>query len=229
MNFKKTIPSWLILYWAALGLSEAQTEFSGAFAQAGVGYGVINRNGTQNVLAAGHSTVLRTGTMGDIAAFSGTLGVSYYWDLGSKWLLGLGLDFSPGTSSSAAFTLKATNGQASTSGTTQFNNGLILYLSPGYALSPDQFVYAKLGYARSNSTTSTALLSKSNDLDGYSLGLGYKQAFSDHFYGFVEWRYVRFNTLTSASSIQYANANLIVNASAQPSSNNILLGIGYRF
>ena len=77
MNFKKTIPSWLILYWAALGLSEAQTEFSGAFAQAGVGYGVINRNGTQNVLAAGHSTVLRTGTMGDIAAFSGTLGVSY--------------------------------------------------------------------------------------------------------------------------------------------------------
>jgi hypothetical protein len=226
---KKIIVTGFTLYFVMTNIASAQSEFAGAFTQFGLGYGVVSQNSSQTIVASNGSTVLGSSTLGSLNSVVGSLGLGHYWDVHPSWVLGIGADFSPGASSWASFTVNSTTGQPPAQGRTRFSNAMNFYWSPGYLLDADKLIYAKMGYARSTATASSDLLTKSGTLEGFSLGLGYKQTFNDNFYGFVEWKYVRFNPVTDSTTIPYAGTNLIVNATGQPFGNDIILGLGYRF
>jgi hypothetical protein len=88
-----------------------------------------------------------------------------------------------------------------------------------------QFQRLALGYAKDELRTN----SSSNNTNGYSLGLGYKQIVKGGLYGFGEVNYASYgkqtNTQTGAIGGRPASASITSSSNVF----NVLVGIGYKF
>lgn len=217
----------VIGYFCTATIALAQSHFAGTYLQAGIGYGVVNQNATQTVTLG--STVVGNASLGNLKTVVGSIGLGHYWDVNSDFVLGLGVDFSPGASASSSFTVTSPVGLPPSSGSTQFKNGRNFYITPGYLLSSDQLIYAKLGYAQMTGVASSAALTASDTLSGYSIGLGYKQIFANHFYGFAEWKYVSFQSVSTSASAPCLGYTCVIHSAGQPSGNDAIIGVGYSF
>ena len=89
-----------------------------------------------------------------------------------------------------------------------------MFVSPGYVISKDSLAYAKVGYTG----TSYKFVDNTDNLSGYSLGLGYKQIINGGLYGFAEGNYFSYGNKTTEGGIKL-NGN----------SMNLLVGVGYKF
>jgi outer membrane immunogenic protein len=207
----------------------AESNFSGSYVQSGIGYGVIDQNSRQNVLAGNNQPPLGVGDLGNLKTIVGSIGFGHNWDINSNFILGVGADFSPSGSSHANFTVNSTVNQPASYGSTQFKNGKNFYLSPGYIANPDQVIYTKFGYTTVTALGSSHLLNASATLNGYTAGIGYKQALSSHLYALLEWKYIHFHSITSSTSVPYGGSSLIINSSGQPKGNDVIVGLGYKF
>lgn len=159
--------------------SFAQAVFEGAYGQIGVGYqsatpSVSNAKETigGTVYNSNVSSVTATG-------FAGTLTAGYYASVTKDFLIGIGAEYSPFASSKATTSTWAT-GLMNGSATFQTQNTYNIFLSPGMMVDKDKMVYAKLGYAgtsvKSQSTTAgDTAPSYTQNYQGYSVGLGYRQ------------------------------------------------------
>ena len=189
----------------------AQSAFEGFYAQAGIGYESVTPSFTGgSVDGFGY-----TGTGNNANSFAGTIGAGYNFAVTPSFLLGIGAEYSPIAGSKANYTLTV---PGIVSGTDQYNkkDSYNIFISPSIVIDKDKLAYAKVGYTGANVTSD----GDNTSLNGYSLGLGYKQIISGGLYGFGEVNYA-----------SYANTNVGDGATGSFSANstNVLVGLGYKF
>jgi outer membrane immunogenic protein len=190
----------------------AQSAFEGAYGQVGIGYESVTPSFTGGSIGA-----FSYSATGDNAnSFAGTVGIGYNFAVNPTFLLGIGAEYSPIAGSKSNFTL---SGAGVGNATGQYNkkDSYNVFIAPGIVIDKAKLAYAKVGYTGANVTSEGG---DNTSLNGYSLGLGYKQIISGGLYGFGEVNYA-----------SYGNASVGGGASGSFSANvtNVIVGIGYKF
>ena len=216
-------------------LAAQSSNWNGAYGQVGVGFESLkasSNNTSFSANAGGGAAPLNT-TMSTINGFTGTISAGYNQAINSKWLLGLGVDYSPVESSSGNYTMTDSGGGSSPINGTykKVAGSYAVFISPSYAIDANKLAYAKLGYAAAtldNSHTKT-------NHTGYLMGLGYKQIIQGGLYAFGEANYsVYGDTTTSYAAATLAGTPPVsvpgtFRSTLNFSSYNVLLGVGYKF
>ena len=214
-----------------LFVSAQAKNFEGFYTEAGLGYGTFSSSfsgGNVNTPPPpyGYGALPYSVSADTIKSIIGVVGLGYSFPVSNEVLLSVGGSYSPSRSASASSTitsLAVSGGQATAAGAVQ--NIYSIYVSPGYALSQDSLVYAKVGY-----TGATAVFSGTSpnvNLSGYVLGLGYKKIVDKNLYAFVEGKYASFGSKDlDPNSLSSAVTNT---GSMSASGMDVIVGIGYKF
>ncbi len=220
---------------ASIGSAQAQsTTFDGFFGQVGIGYESVAPSlsyGNINITNNGSpvASLPISSSVSNSNSFAGTVAVGYNFAITKDFLLGLGAEYSPIAGSKANF-----SGSNSTIGTVsgQYNkeNSYNIFLSPATPIGKDGLLYGKVGYTGASIKSQyNGGSSATNNLTGYSLGIGYKQFITAGLYGFGEVNYASYSNLSfndSATSGTYrATQTTTISANAM----NLLVGLGYKF
>jgi len=196
-------------------------NFEGFFAEAGLGYGNFSSDFSGGKVSVYPYTV----SADTVKSIIGVIGGGYNFALTNEFVLGVGGSYSPSRSASAPSTITSAIVGGSTTGSGAVQNIYSLYVSPGYAISQDSLVYAKVGY-----TGATAVFSGTYpnvNLNGYVLGLGFKKTFDKNLYGFVEGKYASFG---SKDLDPNAFSPAVTNTGSMSAKGmDIVLGVGYKF
>lgn len=212
----------------------AQSKFEGFYGQAGIGYETVTPSlsyGNINITNNGSpvASLPISSSVSNSNSFAGTVTVGYNYAVTKDFLLGLGAEYSPIAGSKANF-----SGSNSTIGTVngQYNkeNSYNIFLSPATPIGTDGLLYGKVGYTGASIKSQyNGGSSATNNLTGYSLGVGYKQFITAGLYGFGEVNYASYSNLSfndSATSGTYrATQTTTISANAV----NLLVGLGYKF
>jgi hypothetical protein len=161
------------------------------------------------------------------------LGLGYNQAINDKFILGVGLDYQTLQSTAGTDTFAVTGSQPGVQ--YKFSNQYSVYLTPSLVLDKDSIAYLKVGYASQTLTgnyvpygagdTTSGSFGKST-VNGYLIGLGYKQIISNNVFGYLETNYYKYNSASLNNTIN--NATVSGN---NPTSNsyNLILGVGYNF
>lgn len=168
------------------------------------------------------------------------LGIGYNFAINSKWVLGLGADYSALSQKTGEFSSKNpqvpgpngyVNGQS-----IEISNRFNLFLAPGYVIDQDKLVYAKIGYSNQQiqfttpGTRDATGYSPSATQSGYILGLGYKQVITGGLYVFGEANYMSYSHASLDSTVHLRGGpDVGVNQNPAASAYTILVGAGYKF
>lgn len=228
----------------------AQSAFSGFYGQVATGYennslSSLGSTATVTPVVPGaFATQNLTGSTANQTASGMPLvaGIGYNHSISNSWLIGIGADYSFVSQKTGTYTTRMSDGGALPNQQTEIANRYNIFITPGYALDKQKLVYLKAGYssqqlkysapANSFDGASDPALSKNATVNGYVLGLGYKQIISGGLYGFAEGNYM-----------QYSKANMDMNftsrlndyrvaiSNSSPASNayTLLVGVGYKF
>jgi outer membrane immunogenic protein len=239
---------WCISLVMTTNLSFADNKFDGIYFQFGSG-------SDSNTIDAVNLNTVSTFTNGNQQADSFSIGeksfrgapangsLGFNTRIGSNWLLGLGAEFSSLSKTSVGQTITG-----STTGNTIPNvqysvpSRYGVFLTSGLLIAPDKMMYVKAGYSRqkinisgSGNTSGSQKdppFSITDHVNGYALGIGYKQFFTEKFYFFGEANYMKYQksdlnfsyTATDSSySVQTTNIN------PRSRANTVLIGLGYQF
>ncbi len=177
----------------------AQSAFEGAYGQLGIGY--QSSKGKTDVPVNFDST----------NGFASVVAAGYNFSISKEFLLGIGAEYSfvPTSEANLSFSDRGRTVTEKYKNQNTYN----IFLSPGYAISKDSLAYAKVGYTG----TSYKFVDSTNNLTGYSLGLGYKQIISGGLYGFAEGNYFSYGNKT------------VNDVKLSGNSMNLLVGVGYKF
>lgn len=211
----------------------AQSSFAGFYGQISTGYEgnrLSNITGSSVEIPSDGMDVNSSAPSQNFGNAPLVIGLGYYWQAQSSWLIGVGVDYSALSQTSSSWQSNVTNAPGNNlipAGTTmsanganvQLSNRYNFFISPGYAIDKDKLVYFKAGYSqlkaqekRSTSVavgingrsrtipTTTAGTTDSETVGGYLIGLGYKQIISDGLYGFIEANYMGYNNLKDSYS-----------------------------
>jgi len=214
--------------------ANAQSKFEGFYGQIGVGYESVSPSlsyGNVNITESGEpiASVPITSSISKSNGFTGTVTAGYNFPITKDFLLGIGAEYSPISGSKANYS--ASNATLGTiPGQWNKENSYNIFLSPATPIGSDGLLYGKIGYTGASIKSQyTGASSTSNDLTGYSLGLGYKQIISAGFYGFGEVNYAKYGNLNindvATSGVYRATQTITIDANVM----NILVGIGYKF
>lgn len=211
------------------GTAMAQPAFVGAYGQIGIGYETVSPSLSTSLSSGGVSIPAKIST-GSSNSFAGTITAGYNFAINKNFLLGVGAEYSPiaGSSQNANLTLAGVNTNTSV-GTYRKQNSYNLFVSPGVVVGNDGLAYAKIGYTGATMREESSDGPSSNNVNGYSLGLGYKQIIKGGLYGFGEVNYASYgkqtNTQTGAIGGRPASASITSSSNVF----NVLVGIGYKF
>ena len=227
----------------------AQSAFEGAYGQLGSGY---ENNSYSNLSGTGSNTsqaIPDSWSTGNQSSSGAPLiiGLGYNFSVSPKWLLGLGADYSAISQQTSSYSSYSPTGGVNNVPATingfqlQTSNRVNVFVAPGYVIDKDKLVYLKAGYSSASlketypntitkSTGTTALTawstSPSATINGYVLGLGYKQMIANGFYGFAEANYMSYGkpSFSSVNGLTYTVTN-----SPSLSTYQALVGVGYKF
>ena len=192
-----------------------KTEYSGAFPLIGLPliYGVNN-----GVSYSGLSVSLNGG---------------YNFEINPKILLGVGGELSISSSTGSVETDIYLSGSSPVLighalALHTLKNKYNFFISPGYVISRDKLVYSKFGYSHMDSILDFEDSAPIElDFNGYLAGLGYKQIYKDHLYGFGEINYYYYPSADGETTTLDAANYLSVETSYD--SLIITFGFGYLF
>jgi opacity protein-like surface antigen len=169
-----------------------------------------------------------------------SLSAGYNFGINETWILGLGASYYPGASSGATGQLSIANTtingllgpQTANGGTTtatyNVKNLYSITVTPGYAIDKERLAYAKLGYTGATIGLSGPTLAyQSTNLTGWTLGLGYKQMFTEHLYAFGEVNYGSYGNKNLTATL--TNGTVLNGMTVSGNGTDILVGVGYRF
>ncbi len=213
----------------------AQSKFEGFYGQVGIGYESISPSlsyGNVNITQSGTpiDSVPIASSISNSNSFAGTVTAGYTFSITKDFLLGIGAEYSPIAGSKANF-----SGSNATLGTLngQWNkeNSYNIFLSPATPIGNDGLLYGKVGYtgASIKSQYTSGGNSQTNNLTGYSLGLGYKQFISSGFYGFGEVNYASYSNLNINDSVTSGVYRATQTTTISANVMNVLVGVGYKF
>lgn len=209
-----------------------KSNFMGPYGQVGVGYQTTNPSFSNTSLSALGQTLSPNVSVSNSSGYTGVFSGGYNFSIASPLLLGLGFDFSPFStpSATASASYSGSIGSYQNSASVYIKNTLNLFIAPGIALDQNKLLYGKIGY--------TGASANGVDTDFYmggtSYGFGYKQMMGSGLYGFAEYNYVNYGSLSrSLSGNLQTPAGIRVPATltstVTANSSNLLLGLGYRF
>lgn len=212
----------------------AQSQFVGAYGQLSTGYENNTVSSAQLTGTDYGSAPNKTNTLTTTSTSAPlVLGLGYTFNLKNNFTLGLGVDYSALTqdTQSAGFYYF---GDSRNTYDYKFSisNRFNAFIAPGYAIAQDKLFYAKLGYSTQSvqysQTNCCSLPSNKAQVNGYLVGLGYKQFITKGLYGFAEANYYAFGRPNLSSSYSDGPGGTV---SSNPNVNayNFLFGLGYRF
>jgi hypothetical protein len=181
----------------------AQSAFEGAYGQLGIGY----QSSKPKTNSSEESYSSTTG-------FASVIAAGYNFQVTKDFLLGIGAEYSFLPTSQANLT--DTDGGVTLTEKYKNQNTYNIFLSPGIVISKDSLAYAKVGYTGTSYKNESEGIT--DNLQGYSLGLGYKQIISGGLYGFAEGNYFSYNNKTTACGNKLSGNSM-----------NLLVGVGYKF
>ncbi|MBU3639160.1 MULTISPECIES: outer membrane protein [unclassified Polynucleobacter] len=168
------------------------------------------------------------------------LAAGYNFGINETWILGVGATYYPGASSSATGQLSVANttisgalgtlpvSGGSSTATYNVKNLYSVVFTPGYAFDKNRLAYAKLGYTGATIGLSGPTLAyQSTNLTGYTLGLGYKQMFTESLYAFGEVNYASYGTKNLTATL--TTGTQLQGMTISGTGTDILVGVGYRF
>lgn len=185
------------------------------------GYVGANLNyGEANVDAAGEAGDFLTGlglseTLSKPDGWGGSVRAGYDWQMG-QGVFGLGVEYNFGElTGDLDPTLTTALGEPDTS--VVLDEMATVFARAGYAVNDQFLAYGLLGYSRATGTFSTAAGSESEDLDGYTAGLGGEYKFTQNWSTYLEYTYTDFGTVSDT------DGNLEIDL------HQVRLGVNYRF
>ncbi len=181
----------------------AQSAFEGAYGQLGIGY-QSSKPKTDSTEESYNST----------NGFASVAAAGYNFQVTKDFLLGIGAEYSFLPTSQA--NLNDTDNGVTLTEKYKNQNTYNIFLSPGIVISKDSLVYAKVGYTGTSYKNESEGIT--DNLQGYSLGLGYKEIISGGLYGFAEGNYFSYNNKTTACGNKLSGNSM-----------NLLVGVGYKF
>lgn len=217
---------------ALAGSAMAQSAFEGAYGQLGIGYETVSPSlsiGNLNISGAGTGSFPYSSNISNSNSFAGTVTIGYNFAVTKDFLLGLGAEYSPLTGQKANYSasnpdLGAQNGQWNK------QNSYNIFISPATPIGKDGLLYGKVGYTGASFKSQiNGGNSNTENLNGYSLGLGYKQFITGGLFGFGEVNYASYGNKTTTESDTVSGYNLSQSSTFKANVTNILVGIGYKF
>ena len=215
----------------------AQSAFQGFYGQIATGY---ENNSVTNLTFTDPSGDNESHNASN-QIFGGApliIGIGYNLSMTSKWLMGIGAEYSTLSQKSPSYTQTVVDGSAIflNGSTIKVSNRFNLFIAPGYVIDQDKLAYFKAGYSMADVTLnspntftnsggsgSLTSVSQSSNLSGFILGAGYKQIISRSIYGFAEFNYMGYEKKT------YNNGIYRSTVSPSLSSYQGLIGVGYTF
>lgn len=226
---------YICLFTALLISSNAlaqKSNFVGPYGQIGIGYQTIAPSFSDTSLIAEGQSLSPTISVTHSSGFTGVISGGYNFSLSQPLLLGVGVDFAPlPTQSATASASYSGNFGSYQNGASVFiKNSLNIFISPALALDENKLIYGKLGYTGASANG----VNTDFYMGGTSYGFGYKQIIGSGLYGFAEYNYVNYGSLSRSLSgnletpIQ-TNVPATLSSTVSAYSYNLLLGLGYRF
>ena len=226
MKKKLLVASLLAL--AGTGAMAQSTSFEGAYGQVGVGYENITPTfnaSSLNIVGVGSAPI--STNVSSQGSVMGVVTIGYMLPVAKDFLLGIGAEYNPFNSQSGNYNYGI--GSARVNGTYQAQNQYNIFLSPATPVGKDGLIYGKVGYTGASIKATEGGSSSTNNLTGYSLGLGYKQIIQGGLYGFGEVNYLSYSNKTNSYS--GVSGGYAYNYSMTSSANvfNAVVGVGYKF
>jgi hypothetical protein len=218
-----------------LGLAQAlahaedfKPNFEGGYVEAGLSYVHPQNQYSLNVSRAG-VTIPSSLSYSTPDGFGAAFKLGYNWNMGSDYLIGLGLVLSPYGNKTPSFNLAlpSLNKSLSVNGSKAlYDYGLFTMF--GMKIDPDRLFYAKLGYQ-----TLVPDDSAFSNFTGYLAGVGYKQFVLPSFYVFGELNFTSYQSQgkTNTTSVSVGSNTVSINIASitQPKVTHALVGLGYQF
>jgi hypothetical protein len=230
------------------GTAHAQSAFEGFYGQIATGYESNTIENLDNFYTyrlisgftgSGSSKASSQNASGMPLVF----GLGYNFKINNSWLIGLGVDYSALSQvDTSPYSASNSNGGRTPNIQLTVQDRYNIFLSPAYVIDKDKLAYFKVGYsaqtvksltpAHNTPTAYVSAVNTSNNVNGYILGLGYKQMISGGFYGFAEVNYMKYtkgDTNVGYSSIDSNRTSFTTASDFGASTYTLLVGVGYRF
>jgi hypothetical protein len=234
----------------------AQSAFEGFYGQIATGYENNSASGLSSPLnlTDGVQSLNLANASASNQNFGGmplVAGLGYYYSVAPKWLIGIGADYSFLSQESSSYSYSLSGGELPVSGVglagakIKTSNRFNVFITPGYEIDNNKLVYLKAGYSsvKVDVTAPSAITfegqseplgglasNQSKTLNGYIVGLGYKQIISGGIYAYGEANYMNYGSSNFGRTTSVGNGvNLSTNTSSTLSSYQLLIGVGYKF
>lgn len=209
--------------------SFAQSVFEGFYGQVAVGYESISPTLTNTPIAVSgsSSTIPLATSISSTSGATGNVALGYTASVTKDFTLAIGAEYYPINSQSGNYT--STLAGKTSSGTYQKQNVYNIYLAPGMNVGTDGLAYFKVGYTGASIKSTQGSASSTDNLTGYSLGLGYKQFFSGNWYGFGEANYFSYGNSVDNQRASSGTRTLSWSTTLNANVYNFLVGVGYKF
>ena len=220
----------LVIALATLATSSfAQSKFEGFYGQIAVGYESISPTLTNTPIAVSgsSSTIPLATSISSTSGATGNVALGYTASINKDFTLAIGAEYYPINSQSGNYT--STLAGKTSSGTYQKQNVYNIYLAPGMNVGTDGLAYFKVGYTGASIKSTQGSASSTENLSGYSLGLGYKQFFTGNWYGFGEANYFSYGNSVDNQRAPASTRTLSWSTTLNANVYNLLIGLGYKF
>ena len=163
------------------------------------------------------------------------IGGSYNFSIDEKYLLGIGFDYNLNDIDVGTSKLTNHNPGGITTDWNEYELKDIfsVYIKPQLVIDEDKLIYAKLGYVSADlsiiSGDSEYVSSSNESMHGYTVGAGYKQAFSQSFFGFFEVNYTQFAEGSALANYKGLGPDYTVSSDVDIDFYAAKVGIGYQF
>jgi outer membrane immunogenic protein len=210
-------------------------NFKGFALEVSGGYQNTDSNGDSSPKIDGVSQTAITTSGFDDSDSIYAIGGSYNFSIDEKYLLGIGFDYN--LNDIDVGTSKLTNHNPGGI-TTDWNEYELkdlfsVYIKPQLVIDEDKLIYAKLGYVSAdlsiNKGNSEYVSSSNESMHGYTVGAGYKQAFSQSFFGFFEVNYTQFAEGSALANYKGLGPDYTVSSDVDIDFYAAKVGIGYQF
>ena len=178
-------------------------------------------------MSGSSSTIPLATSISSTSGGTGNVALGYTASLNKDYTLGIGAEYYPIDSSTDKYT--STLGGRTSSGDYQKQNAYNIYIAPGMNVGTDGLAYLKVGYTGASVKSSQGSASSTENLSGYSLGVGYKQFFSGNWYGFGEANYFSYGNSVDNQSAKLGTRTLTWSTTLNANVYNLLVGVGYKF
>jgi opacity protein-like surface antigen len=204
------------------------SKFQGAFGQLGIGYESVSQTQLSASGAVNFTPVPVNTSANNANSMTGTFALGWYQNIAKGFLMGVGAEYSPfaGSAANKTATVQAGPMIISNNYRWQKKESYNIFLSPAVTVGTDGLAYAKVGFTGAKATDFTT---RTDNLTGYSLGVGYKQLFADGWYGFIEFNYANYGKATMTVTDPPGGPRFDGTATNGLATYNGLVGIGYRF